>query len=264
MSALSHPVADHADTAALRVEGLTCAYDGEAGPVQALRGVDLELGTGSFTAIMGPSGSGKTTLLNCAAGLQRPSEGSISLAGTVLEGQDETALTMFRRRHLGFVFQDFNLLPALTAMENVELPLRLDGRATNYGEIMRLLTRVGLAGRAGHRPGKLSGGQQQRVAVARALVTRPDIVFADEPTGALDLHSARQVLRLLRALADGGQTIVMVTHDPTAAARADQVLFLADGRLVDRLTDSTAPAVAERMTALVEQAERAANGMEER
>lgn len=264
MRVLERAATDHAATVALRVEGLSCTYDGEAGPVHALRGVDLDLRVGSFTAIMGPSGSGKTTLLNCAAGLQRPSEGSVELAGALLEGQDDTTLTMYRRRHLGFVFQAFNLLPALTAVENVDLPLRLDGRPANRGEAMRLLAQVGLAERAGHRPGQLSGGQQQRVAVARALVTGPDIVFADEPTGALDLQSAREVLKLLRGLADDGQTIVMVTHDPTAAAQADEVLFLADGRLVDRLGDPTAPAVAERMTTLIERAERAANGIEDR
>jgi putative ABC transport system ATP-binding protein len=249
----SRPVAEPA----LRLRGVTCTYPGDAGPVYALRGIDLDIPRGTFTAIMGPSGSGKTTLLHCAAGLQPSTSGHIELGGHRLAELDQTRLTVLRRRELGFVFQSFNLLEALTAAENVELPLRLDGRRIDRAVTMRLLERVGLGARAGHRPDQLSGGQKQRVAVARALATAPRIVFADEPTGALDLHSAREVLTLLRELAYAGQTIVMVTHDPSAAAYSDQVLFLADGRLVDHVARPSAHDVAARMAALVERAEAA-------
>ncbi|MGY4719549.1 ABC transporter ATP-binding protein [Naumannella huperziae] len=246
------------DAPALRLRGLACAYPGDAGPVHALRGIDLTIARGSFTAIMGPSGSGKTTLLHCSAGLQSPTGGRVELAGQVLGGLDQTRLAELRRRELGFVFQSFNLLPALTAAENVELPLRLDGRRPDRRATVELLDRVGLGQRAQHRPNQLSGGQRQRVAIARALITEPSIVFADEPTGALDLHSAREVLGLLRSLADAGQTIVMVTHDPSAAGSSDEVLFLADGRLVDRVGEPSARAVAARMAVLIENAEREA------
>lgn len=245
---------------ALRLTALTCTYPGEGGPVHALRGIDLTIPKGTFTAIMGPSGSGKTTLLHCAAGLQEPTSGIVELAGENVVGLDEAELARLRRRELGFVFQSFNLLAALTAAENIELPLRLDGRPVEDGATDRLLAQVGLGQRAHHRPGQLSGGQRQRVAVARALITDPAIVFADEPTGALDLRSARDVLTLLRDLADGGQTIVMVTHDPTAAAFSDHVLFLADGRIVDDLVDPTASVVAARMAALIDDAEQTEPG----
>ncbi|SDT47672.1 ABC transporter ATP-binding protein [Microlunatus soli] len=248
-------------TVALTVRGLECTYAGSAGTVHALRGVDLDLPHGSFTAIMGPSGSGKSTLLHCAAGLQRPTGGQILLGDTSIAGLDESDLTRLRRTRLGFVFQSFNLLPALTVIDNVELPLRLDGRRAQRSESLALLSAVGLGHRVRHRPAELSGGQQQRVAIARALITHPEIVFADEPTGALDLHSAREVMQLLRRLADQGQTVVMVTHDPTAAAVADNVLFLADGRIVDRLAAPTASTVAGRMAELVALADR---GPEER
>ena len=174
---------------------------------------------------------------------------------------DQTQLAELRRRRLGFVFQSFNLLAALTAIENVELPLRLDGRRPNRDETLAMLARVGLADRGAHRPDQLSGGQQQRVAIARALVSAPSIVFADEPTGALDLHSAQQILTLMRELANAGQTIIMVTHDPVAAAYSDQVLFLADGAVIDRLATPTARDVAARMAVLVETAERPASEM---
>ncbi|SFJ44863.1 putative ABC transport system ATP-binding protein [Amycolatopsis sacchari] len=248
-------------TAAVRARGLRCRFEGEAGPVDALRGVDLEIGRGSFVAIMGPSGSGKTTLLHCAAGLRTPTAGTVRLDGTDLAALDETALAELRRRRVGFVFQSFNLLPALTATENVELPLRLDSRKPDPRRTAALLARVGLANRGEHRPGQLSGGQKQRVAVARALITEPEVVFADEPTGALDIRSAREVLGLLRGLADQGQTIIMVTHDPVAASFSDEVLFLADGLLVDRMPRPSAAAVAGRMATLVESAERAAMGV---
>jgi putative ABC transport system ATP-binding protein len=249
---------------ALRLRDLACIYPGEAGPVHALRGVNLDIPRGSFTAVMGPSGSGKTTLLHCSAGLQTPTSGSVELGGNELSRLSQAQLAELRRRELGFVFQSFNLLAALTAAENVELPLRLDRRRPRRADTVGLLRRVGLSDRGSHRPGQLSGGQKQRVAVARALVTGPKIVFADEPTGALDLHSAREVLTLLRQLADSGQSIVMVTHDPSAAAYSDQVLFLADGQIVDQVTGPSARDVAARMAALVEYAERAAAGAGDR
>ncbi|NIH78987.1 ABC transporter ATP-binding protein [Amycolatopsis viridis] len=248
-------------TPAVRIRGLRCRFEGEAGPVDALRGVDLDAERGSFLAIMGPSGSGKTTLLHSAAGLRTPTAGSVELNGESLAGLGETKLAELRRRRIGFVFQAFNLLPALTARENVELPLRLDGRRPDPKRTEAMLAGVGLAQRGGHRPDQLSGGQKQRVAVARALITDPEVVFADEPTGALDIRSAREVLSLLRGLADRGQTIIMVTHDPVAASFSDRVLFLADGLIVDRLDRPSAAAVASRMATLVESAERAAMGV---
>ncbi|GAA3678026.1 ABC transporter ATP-binding protein [Nonomuraea antimicrobica] len=244
----------------LRVRDLRCEYPGEAGPVHALRGITLDIARSSFTAIMGPSGSGKTTLLHCAAGLQTPTSGTVELDGQDLHALDQTQLALLRRRRVGFVFQSFNLLPALSAVDNVELPLRLDSRRPRPARTTELLARVGLGNRGSHRPDQLSGGQRQRVAVARALITEPDVVFADEPTGALDLRSAREVLTLMRELADHGQTIIMVTHDPVAASYSDDVLFLADGRIVDRLHTPTAQQVAARMAVLVESAEQAANG----
>ncbi|UGT52515.1 ABC transporter ATP-binding protein [Nocardia asteroides] len=242
----------------LRLRGLRCEYPGESGSVHALRGVDLDVTAGSFTAIMGPSGSGKTTLLHCAAGLQTPTSGHIAFDGQPLESLDQTQLAKLRRRRIGFVFQSFNLLPALSTVDNVELPVRLDGRRADRDRTMALLAGVGLRARAEHRPDQLSGGQRQRVAIARALITDPDVVFADEPTGALDIRSAREVLTLLRGLADQGQTIIMVTHDPVAASYSDEVLFLADGSLVDRVARPSAREVANRMAVLVESAERAA------
>ena len=222
--------------------------------VTALDRVDLRIPGGTFTAVMGPSGSGKSTLLHCAAGLDRATAGEVVVAGVPLGGLSERALTKLRRERVGFVFQSFNLIPALTAAQNVALPLRLAGRTPARGEVTAMLAEVGLADRAGHRPGELSGGQQQRVAIARALVTRPAVLFADEPTGALDAASGRDVLRLLRAAVDRhGRTIVMVTHDPFAAAHADRVLFLADGRIVDALAGpSGAQEIALRTAALEE------------
>lgn len=245
---------------AVRVHDLRCVYSGEAGPVHALRGIDVDVRQGSFVSVMGPSGSGKTTLLHCAAGLQVPTSGIVELGGRAIADLDENALAELRRQRVGFVFQSFNLLDALTARENVELPLRLDRRKPDPERTDSLLSRVGLADRGGHRPDQLSGGQKQRVAVARALIAEPEVVFADEPTGALDIRSARDVLGLLRELADAGQTIIMVTHDPVAASFSDQVLFLADGEIVDTLPHPSARDVAERMATLVESAERAANG----
>ncbi|MCX4665441.1 ABC transporter ATP-binding protein [Streptomyces sp. NBC_01381] len=219
--------------------------------VTALDGVDLQLASGTFTAIMGPSGSGKSTLLQCAAGLDRPTSGAVEVGGTELSGLSERRLTLLRRDRIGFVFQSFNLLPSLTAAQNVALPLRLAGRRPSRTEIFEALARVGLAERARHRPGELSGGQQQRVALARALVTRPAVLFGDEPTGALDTTTSREVLVLLRGLVDGeGQTVVMVTHDPVAASYADRVVFLVDGRVADEVVAPGVGEVARRMAGL--------------
>ncbi|MFG3507652.1 ABC transporter ATP-binding protein [Streptomyces sp. WAC05374] len=226
--------------------------------VTALDGVDLDFRTGSFTAVMGPSGSGKSTLLQCAAGLDRPTGGRVEVDGTDLGGLSERRLTLLRRERIGFVFQAFNLLPSLTAAQNVALPLRLAGRRPSRSEVRAVLARVGLADRAGHRPAELSGGQQQRVALARALITRPAVLFGDEPTGALDTTTSRDVLRMLRELVDReGQTIIMVTHDPVAASYADRVVFLVDGRVTGELAAPTAERVAGRMAGL-ESLERAA------
>ena len=226
--------------AAVRLRGLVRRH----GDVLALGGVDLDVAAGTFTAVMGPSGSGKSTLLRCAAGLDRPDAGRVEVAGTALEGLSERRLTLLRRDRIGFVFQSFNLLPTLTAAQNVALPLRLAGRRPARGEVRAALARVGLAGRERHRPAELSGGQCQRVALARALIARPAVLFGDEPTGA-------EVMDMLRALVDEeGRTLVMVTHDPVAAARADRVVFLVDGRLAGGLTAPTPTAVAARLAAL--------------
>ncbi|MEU7293048.1 ABC transporter ATP-binding protein [Streptomyces exfoliatus] len=236
---------------ALRLDGVVKEYGKAGRAVRALDGVSVGIERGSFTAVMGPSGSGKSTFLHCAAGLDRPSSGSAFIGQTELGGMNETQLTKLRRERVGFVFQAFNLVPALSVRENVELPLRLAGKRLDPTWLEEILTRVGLAGRAAHRPAELSGGQQQRVAIARALITRPDVVFGDEPTGALDTMTAKEVLSLLRSCVDDtGQTVVMVTHDPVAASYADTVLFLADGKIVDRMPTPTADRVADRMTHL--------------
>jgi putative ABC transport system ATP-binding protein len=212
--------------------------DGQDG-VTALDAVSLSLRRGTFTAVMGPSGSGKSTLLQCAAGLDRPTSGSVRLGGTELTGLSERKLTLLRRERVGFVFQAFNLLPSLTAAQNVALPLRLAGRRPAPARVRAALEQVGLGARARHRPAQLSGGQQQRVALARALITRPEVLFGDEPTGALDSRTSREVLELLRAMVDReGQTTVMVTHDPRSASIADRILFLADGWIVKELPRS--------------------------
>lgn len=205
--------------------------------VTALADVSIGIRRGEFTAIMGPSGSGKSTLMHVMAGLDSPSEGRVWLGGDEITSLGDRELTLLRRRRIGFVFQAFNLVPTLDVRGNLRLPFELDGRAPNADEQRRmdaLIEELGLAGRAGHRPHELSGGQQQRVAIARALATRPDIVFADEPTGALDSRTGREVLGLLRrAVDESGQSVAMVTHDPVAASHADRILFLADGRIVD-------------------------------
>ena len=221
------------------------------GTVVALDGVNIDLAQGSFTAIMGPSGSGKSTFLHVAAGLDRPTSGTVELAGTDLSRLSERKLTILRRERIGFVFQAFNLMPSLTVTQNIGLPLRLDGRRVRRSEVREVAARVGLDQRLRHRPAQLSGGQQQRVAIARALVTRPEVVFADEPTGALDTRTGRGVLALLREVVDAdGHTVVMVTHDPTAAAHADRVILLADGQVAGRLEAPTADEVAEQLAHL--------------
>ncbi|MFD8596067.1 ABC transporter ATP-binding protein [Kitasatospora sp. NPDC059646] len=236
---------------AITLDAVSKVYGKGRGAVAALREVTVRLPGGGFTAVMGPSGSGKSTFLHCAAGLDRPTAGTVRLGGTDLSGLSETELTELRRERAGFVFQSFNLISSLTVEQNVTLPLRLAGRRADAGKLAALVRRVGLQERTGHRPGQLSGGQQQRVAVARALVSEPEVVFADEPTGALDTMTAREVLTLLRQAVDElGQTIVMVTHDPVAASYADEVLFLADGRVADTMSGPTAAKVADRMIRL--------------
>ncbi|MGW0663408.1 ABC transporter ATP-binding protein [Streptodolium elevatio] len=234
---------------AISLDGVAKSYGRGRHATEALRGVSLDLPAGSFTAVMGPSGSGKSTLLQCAAGLDRPTAGRVLIGDTDLGSLGESRLARLRRDRIGFVFQAFNLLPTLTARQNIELPMRLAGRRPDPAWLAEVVDRTGLGERLGHRPTELSGGQQQRVAIARALVVRPAIVFADEPTGALDLASGRAILALLRRAVDAwAQTLVMVTHDPVAAAYAHRVVFLADGRIVDTMDDPRADRVAERMT----------------
>ncbi|GAA0234005.1 ABC transporter ATP-binding protein [Cryptosporangium japonicum] len=235
----------------MRVEELTRVYGSPRQPVTALAGVDAAFGRGTFTAVMGPSGSGKSTLLQTAAGLDRPTSGRVWLGETELSGLSETALTTLRRDRIGFVFQAFNLLGALTVEENVLLPSRLSGARPDRAWFAEVVHRVGLDDRLRHRPSELSGGQQQRVAIARALATRPDVIFCDEPTGALDTRTAADVLTLLRALVDEqAQTVVMVTHDPVAASYADRVLVLADGHVVQDLPQPGAARIAEMLASL--------------
>jgi putative ABC transport system ATP-binding protein len=234
--------------APVRLEAVTRDYGTRHTRVRALDGISVAFPAGSWTAVMGPSGSGKSTLLHCAAGLERVSQGQVVVAGQDITNASEAELTRLRRTVVGFVFQSFNLIGSLTAEQNVAMPLRLAGRRPSRREVRAVLEQVGLGDRLRHKPRELSGGQQQRVAIARAMVTRPAVLFADEPTGALDTRSARTVLGMLREMVKAaGQTIVMVTHDPAAAASADQVLFLSDGRLVDRLDRPTPRAVAERL-----------------
>jgi putative ABC transport system ATP-binding protein len=220
------------------------------GAVVALDGISVGLERGSFTAIMGPSGSGKSTFLHVAAGLDRPTSGSVALGDVDLSKLGERRLTILRRQRVGFVFQAFNLMPTLTVAQNIGLPLRLDGRRPRRADVRAAAERVGLGERLRHYPSQLSGGQQQRVAIARALITQPEVLFADEPTGALDTRNGRAVLALLRELADDGQTVAMVTHDPAAAAYADRVILLADGRIDGSLDHPNADEVAERLAHL--------------
>ncbi|MFB6551647.1 ABC transporter ATP-binding protein [Streptomyces sp. NPDC056405] len=236
---------------AIRLSRVSRRYGSGDSAVTALDEVSLTFPRGTFTAVMGPSGSGKSTLLQCAAGLDRPTSGSVVVGGTELTGLSERRLTLLRRERIGFVFQAFNLLPSLTAEQNVALPLRLAGRRPSRTRVREVLAQVGLGDRARHRPTELSGGQQQRVALARALITRPEVLFGDEPTGALDSRTGREVLALLRGMVDReGQTVVMVTHDPVAASYADRVVFLVDGRSDGELTGAGADTIATRMTRL--------------
>lgn len=222
--------------------------------VVALHDVTVGVRRGQFTAIMGPSGSGKSTLMHVMAGLDTPSEGQVWLGGDEISGLGDAELTKLRRRRIGFIFQAFNLVPTLDARSNLMLPFQLDGKKPSLQELAwidGLVTRLGLSGRLGHRPHELSGGQQQRVAIARALATRPDVIFADEPTGALDSRTGREVLRLLRAaVEDSGQSIVMVTHDPIAASYADRILFLSDGCIVEDSAAMTAEQISAAMLSL--------------
>jgi putative ABC transport system ATP-binding protein len=247
MSALLAPVVEApapAQPAVVSAEALVRRYGEGDLAVEALRGVSLEVEAGRMTAIMGPSGSGKSTLMHMLAGLDTPTEGSILLDGVEITRLSERKLTHLRRETIGFVFQFFNLLPMLTAEENVTLPLAIAGEKPDPEWVEELLHTIGIADRRTHRPAELSGGQQQRVAIARALITRPKVLFADEPTGNLDSSSSKEVLAILRRSVDEwGQTIVMVTHDAGAAAMADRILFLADGRIVRDLEESTAAEV---------------------
>jgi putative ABC transport system ATP-binding protein len=230
---------------------LTRRYGEGDTAVDALRGVSLDVGRGKLTAVMGPSGSGKSTLMHILAGLDRPTTGSVQIDGTEITTLDDTDLTKLRRTHIGFVFQFFNLLPMLSAEENVVLPLTIAGEKADRAWLDELLTTLGIADRRKHRPAELSGGQQQRVAIARALVSKPSVVFADEPTGNLDSKTSGEILELLRhAVESTGQTIVMVTHDARAASIADLILFLADGLIVKELPRSDPRDVVEAMEAL--------------
>ncbi|MFI2753574.1 ABC transporter ATP-binding protein [Cellulomonas sp. P22] len=253
--AVERPAADATtstrSTSAVPAVALTDVSKTYAGGVRALDDVTLAVERGSFVAVVGPSGSGKSTLMHCAAGLDSPTSGRAAIAGIDMTHLDETARTVLRRSHVGFVFQSYNLVPSLTVMDNVTLPLRLAGARPDMDWLRSLVDRVGLTDRLSHRPGELSGGQQQRAAIARALVARPEVVFADEPTGALDLRTGREVLDLLRDLVETlGQTVVMVTHDPAAAARADRVVVMADGRVIDSLEQPTAAHLASTLAAV--------------
>ncbi|MEV4672550.1 MULTISPECIES: ABC transporter ATP-binding protein [Actinomadura] len=234
----------------VHIERVSKTY-GDENPVVALAGVDARFRRGTMTAVMGPSGSGKSTLLHCAAGLDRPSSGRVMIGDTDLSTMSEKELTMLRRSRIGFVFQAFNLIGALTVEQNVLLPSRLAGARPDPAWVTEVIERVGLAHRLGHRPAELSGGQQQRVAIARALVTRPEVIFCDEPTGALDTTTAAEVLALLGAAVEqSGQTIIMVTHDPVAASYANRVIVLADGKIVRDMPQPGAPRIAEELAML--------------
>ncbi|MDG4810816.1 ABC transporter ATP-binding protein [Micromonospora sp. WMMD1120] len=229
---------------AARAVGVRKTYGGGETEVAALRGVDLEIAAGKFTAIMGPSGSGKSTLMHCLAGLDSVTDGDVFIGDTSITGMNDKQLTALRRDKIGFIFQQFNLLPTLSAKDNIELPLAIAGRQPDPAWFDRVVDAVGLNERLNHRPSQLSGGQQQRVACARALLSKPEIVFADEPTGNLDSRAGAEVLQFLRTSVDDlGQSIVMVTHDPVAATYAHRVVFLADGRIVSELEKPTADTV---------------------
>jgi putative ABC transport system ATP-binding protein len=238
-------------TSVVSARDLTRTYGAGDTAVQALRGVSLEVAPGELTAIMGPSGSGKSTLMHILAGLDKPTSGTVSIGGTEITALDDTALTKLRRRHVGFIFQFFNLLPMLNAEENIVLPLSIAGVTPDAAWVEELIGKVGLTDRRKHRPAELSGGQQQRVAIARALVSRPTVMFADEPTGNLDSQTSAGILELLEEMVAGyGQTTVMVTHDAKAASIAKRVLFLGDGEIVHELRDPTPETVLESLSSL--------------
>ena len=240
-----------ARTAAARAVDLRKVYGAGDAAVEALRGISVDFADGEFTAIMGPSGSGKSTLLHCMAGLDTPSSGTVFIGDVELTSLSERQLTRLRRDQVGFVFQAYNLVPTLTAAENITLPLDIAGRDVDRAWFDRVVDAVGLRDRLAHLPSELSGGQQQRVAGARALVSRPAVVFADEPTGNLDSRASAELLTFLRsAVDDHGQTIVMVTHDSTAAGQSDRVTFLADGRMVDEMRSPTSDKVLDRLKSL--------------
>jgi putative ABC transport system ATP-binding protein len=237
--------------AAARAVNLRKVYGEGDAAVEALSGVSVELAAGEFTAIMGPSGSGKSTLLHCLAGLDVPTDGQVFIGDVDLTQLNDKRLTELRRDKVGFVFQAFNLVPTLTAGENITLPLDIAGRQVEKAWLDEVVSTIGLGDRLTHRPSQLSGGQQQRVAGARALVSRPEIVFADEPTGNLDSHSGAELLGFLRsAVKDHGQTIVMVTHDANAASYADRIIFLGDGHVVDEMRDPTPDRILDRLKSL--------------
>ncbi|MGV9879034.1 ABC transporter ATP-binding protein [Streptomyces sp. NPDC003006] len=242
------PFAARATSVAARATDLSKVYGQGETQVVALDHVSVDFGQGEFTAIMGPSGSGKSTLMHCVAGLDSFSSGSVRLGETELSTLKDKQLTKLRRDKIGFIFQAFNLLPTLTALENITLPMDIAGRKPDKRWLEQVIEMVGLSGRLSHRPTELSGGQQQRVAVARALASQPEIIFGDEPTGNLDSRSGAEVLGFLRnSVRDLGQTVVMVTHDPVAASYADRVIFLADGRIVDEMLRPSAEGVLDRM-----------------
>jgi putative ABC transport system ATP-binding protein len=237
--------------AAARTDGLRKVYGTGDASVEALRGITLDFAAGGFTAIMGASGSGKSTLLHCLAGLDTPTAGHVFIGDVDITQLSERQLTQLRRDKIGFVFQAYNLIPTLTARENITLPLDIAGRDVDQAWFDQVVDTTGLRDRLSHKPTELSGGQQQRVAGARALVSRPEIVFADEPTGNLDSRSSEELLRFLRgAVNDHGQTIVMVTHDAKAASYADRVVFLGDGRVVDEMESPTAERILDRLKSL--------------
>jgi putative ABC transport system ATP-binding protein len=239
---------ESASTAVVTATAVTRRYGEGETAVHALRGVTLDVASGMLTAVMGPSGSGKSTLMHILAGLDKPTGGKVTIAGTEITELNDTQLTRLRREHIGFIFQFFNLLPMLTARENIVLPLDLAGAKSKNGWVEKLSAKVGLTERLSHRPAELSGGQQQRVAIARALVSRPTVMFADEPTGNLDSTTSGEILELLRdSVSNYGQTTVMVTHDASAAAIADRILFLADGLIVKDLGPSTAREIIDAM-----------------
>jgi putative ABC transport system ATP-binding protein len=247
----SDPEAARSRPPAVAARGVTRRYGEGATAVDALRGVSLSVELGQLVAVMGPSGSGKSTLMHALAGLDPPTGGSVAIAGTEITGLGDAELTRLRREHIGFVFQFFNLLPMLTAEENAVLPLTIAGERPDRAWLDELFARTGLSERRSHRPAQLSGGEQQRVAITRALVSRPTIVFADEPTGNLDSRTSGEILELLRESAEEyGQTMVMVTHDPLAAVIADRILFLADGEIVQERTNASSEQVLEVMSTL--------------